>query len=77
MTLQSERLISRDSDGASRYVWQLSLDDLTDDIDRIIPVGGPTNSSYFRDHSSKTDSAQTKILTPSDVLPEIGRDTEP
>ena len=63
-------IISRDPDGNSRYVWQLSLDDLTHDIDRIILVGGPTNSSYFRDHSSDRFGPD-KILTPSDVLPRL------
>ncbi len=63
-------IISQDADGNSRYVWQLSLNDLTHDIDRIILVGGPTNSSYFRDHSSDRFGPD-KILTPSDVLPRL------
>ena len=62
--------ISRDSDSASRYVWQLLLDDLTDDIDGIIPIGGPTKLSYVRDYLSKTFGPE-KILTPSEMLPEL------
>ena len=63
-------IISLDSEGAIRYVSQLSLADLTHDIDGIIPIGGPTNSSYFRDHLSNI-FGPGRILTPSEVLPEL------
>lgn len=61
-------IISLDPYGTVRYVRQLSLDNLTGDIDGIILVGGPTNFSYFRNHLSKTFGPD-KVLTPSDVLP--------
>ena len=63
-------IISQDSNGASRYVWQLLHDDLIDDIDGIIPIGGPTNSSYFRNHLPKRFEPE-KILTPSEVFPRL------
>lgn len=63
-------IISQDSEGVVRYVWQLSLDDLTRDIDGIILVGGPTNFSYFRNHLSKIFGPK-KVLTPLEVLPTL------
>ena len=65
-------IITRNPEGAIRYVWQLSLDDLARDIDGIILVGGPTNSSYFRNHLSKRFGPK-KILTPQEVLPTLDR----
>ena len=63
-------VISRNPSGAIRHVWQLSLNDLTHDIDGIILIGGPTNSSYFRNRLSDK-FGQDKILTPSEVLPTL------
>ena len=61
-------IITRNPGGVIHFVWELSLDDLTHDIDGIILIGGPTKSSYFRNHLSDKFGPD-KILTPSEVLP--------
>ena len=63
-------IITRSPGGVIHFVWELSSDDLTHDVDGIILIGGPTNSSYFSHHLSDKFGPD-KILRPSEVLPTL------
>lgn len=64
-------VISRDSKtGAEQFVWQLTLSDLTKDVDEIILFGGPTRAPHFRENLSSR-FGDRKIKNASEMLPEL------
>ena len=55
-----------------KSVWSLNYDDMVQDIDRVILVGGPTQMPYFRDQLDNI-FGDAKILTAEDVVLSVGR----
>ena len=53
-----------------RFVWQLMLPDLVDDVDRIILCGGPTKSPLFSENLERSFKAE-KVVAASDLMPSI------
>ncbi len=55
-----------------KSVWSLSYEDMAQDIDRVIVVGGPTQMPYFRSQLVNIFGDE-KILTAEDVVRTEGR----
>lgn len=53
-----------------RFVWQLMLPNLADDVDNVILFGGPTKCSLFPDYLKKCFGANAnKVMSASEVMP--------
>ena len=59
--------------GAHRSVWSLDYDDMVQDIDCVLLVGGPTQMPFFRDQLGQRLGEGTKIVTADDMVREAGR----
>ncbi len=55
-----------------KSVWSLNYDDMKEDIDRVLLVGGPTQSPYFRNQLSRIFGNE-KIMTAEDLTQAAGR----
>lgn len=87
-TYKKAKLMWRRPDGSPPYgerlgpegensgtVWELGYGDLSQDIDRVLLVGGPTRMPYFAEKLTEK-FGKGKVFTTDDLLPiEVGTDT--